>query len=280
MEKTLASAIHSGRVSDTERLLRDNPTLDVNWSGFGSPLHLASWQGYDTIVAILLAHPDIDVNNKNTNGSTPLSLACFEGKISCVSLMLKDPRVLVNECDYEESTPLYWVAYYGHVEICKLWIASGREMDLGEPGNENTDVIGQCYHAQEWLSLQQHHRKQEVATLLERFQENPGETRHALRVELGFKDELAAEVFALVVFASDGQLEIKHHDAPSTPAARFFKIATRLPLELQMVLCYRVVGSMKDIIHRKDSEVAFKHLAKRTLPSSRPPPQERFTTHP
>ena len=80
-----------------------------------------------------------------------------------------------------------------------------------------------------------------------------------MRVELGFVDELAAEMFALVVFFSDGLLQIR--DTTPSPAARFFNIASQLPLELQMVLCFRQVGSDKEIISGKDSELAFKELA-------------------
>jgi len=81
-------------------------------------------------------------------------------------------------------------------------------------------------------------------------------------VELGCLDELAAEVFALVVFVSDGLLQVKDTKI-TTPAARFFSIATQLPLELQVVLCYRVVGSDREIIPGNDSEVAFKSLARK-----------------
>ena len=102
----------------------------------------------------------------------------------------------------------------------------------------------------------------EVATLLERFKENPLETRHSVRVELGLLDNLAAEMFALAVFVSDGILQVKDTSTPS-PAARFFSISAQLPLELQMVLCFRQVGSDKEIIQGKDSEVAFKSLARR-----------------
>ena len=108
--------------------------------------------------------------------------------------------------------------------------------------------------------------KTEVVPLLERFKENPVETRHAMRVELGWYNEAAAEMFALVVFVSDGLLQI--NDTTPSPAARFFNIARQLPLELQMVLCHRVVGSAKDIIPGKESEVAFKSLTKRLVWSS------------
>ena len=122
-------------------------------------------------------------------------------------------------------------------------------MDLGKPGNDKTDAIGR---AKNW-------GKTEVASLLQRFKENSEETRSQMRVELGLDDALAAEMFALVVFVSDGLLQIK--DAASS-AARFFSIARRLPLELQMGLCYRQVGSDKEIIPGKESEVAFKELAR------------------
>jgi len=103
--------------------------------------------------------------------------------------------------------------------------------------------------------------KTEVATLLERFKENPVETRHAVRLKIGWYDEAAAEMFALVVFVSDGLLQVNDTKI-TTPAAKYFKIAAQLPLELQMVMCYRLVGAAKEIIRGKESEVAFKWLAK------------------
>jgi len=93
-------------------------------------------------------------------------------------------------------------------------------MDLGKPGNDKTDVI--------WAAKK--NGKTGVVTLLERFKENPDETRHATRVELGFGDALAAKVFALVVFVSDGLLQVNDTATPP-PAARFFSAASQLPLE-------------------------------------------------
>jgi len=167
--------------------------------------------------------------------------------------MLKDSRVKVNEPKNDGRTPLWWAAWSGFLDIIKWWIVSGREMDLGKPGDVNwTDAIG----------IAKKGGKTEVAILLQRFKENPVETRHAVRLEIGWNDEAAAEAFALVVFVSDGFLEINDTATPS-PAARFFNIARRLPLELQMVSCFRQVGSAREIISGKDSEVAFKELARR-----------------
>ena len=42
---------------------------------------------------------------------------------------------------------------------------------------------------------------------------------------------------------------------------RFFAIAVKLPMDLQMVLCNRIFGSGKDIVLTKSSEPGFRKLA-------------------
>jgi len=76
--------------------------------------------------------------------------------------MLKDSRVKVNEPDNDGQTPLWRVARQGHLEVIKWCIASGREMDLGKPGDGDTDTIG--------VAMKK--KKTEMVTLLERFKEN------------------------------------------------------------------------------------------------------------
>jgi len=89
---------------------------------------------------------------------------------------------------------------------------------------------------QDAIGVARENSQTEIATVLERFKENPMETRHVVRVKPGLLDDMAAEMFALVVFVSDGLLQVND---TTTPAARFFSIAAQLPLELQMVLCFR-----------------------------------------
>jgi len=253
MESRFWEAARRGKVDAVKMILRDNPTLDVNWrnpeENQSTALRQACADGQDPIAAILLAHPDIDVNLKNRDGYTPLYSATYCGRTACVRLLLKDPRVMPNEPNALGFLPVHRAVFYRHDDIIKWWIASGREMDLGKPGDDRLDAIGEAKKI----------RSADVAELLERFKENPLETRHAVRLELGLVAELAAELFALVVFVSDGLLQVKDTAAP---AARFFKIAQRFPLELQMVLCCRVMRSAKELIPSEDSEVAFKHLAK------------------
>ena len=138
---------------------------------------------------------------------------------------------------------------------------SGR--DLGDVRNKKgKNWKGEYLTA---LEIARDEGETEVASLLERFTATPALTRHELCVKLGVLDELAAEVFALTVFLCDDFLHLKpasHPAATATAATRFFTIASKLPMELQMVLCRRAVGSMKQNILRKDSEAAFKSLAR------------------
>ena len=85
-----------------------------------------------------------------------------------------------------------------------------------------------------------------------------------VRLELDWYDNVAAEMFALVVFVSDGLLDIKTQAvAIASPAASVFTIARQLPMELQQVLCFRMVGSAKEIILGVNKTLAFKDLARR-----------------
>jgi len=258
MDVMFFEAAQRGQVEDLKEILSHNPNLNVNWrnSQFGgfTALTVACDYGHDSIVSILLAHPRINVNPKDENGWTPFLATCVDGRTSCARLLLKDSRVKVNQPKNDGDTPLRWAAFQGHLDIIKWWIASGREMNLGKPGLYWSDAIG----------VAKERGETEVATLLERFKENPVETRYQVRMDLCLVDEMAAEIFALVVFVSDGLLQVTQGDQSTlTFAVRFFSIASQLPLELQMVLCYQVVCSGKETILGKDSEVAFRELAKR-----------------
>jgi len=184
-------AAMAGNVQEVEEILRNNPTLDVNWSNENekgsTALNIACDRVHDSIVSILLAHPDIDVNQKDINGWTPFNIACLNGFTSCVRLLLKDSRVMVNEPTYHGSTPLYSASFKGHLDVIKWWIASGREMDLGTPGQRQSDAIG----------VAKKYGETEVATLLERFKENPVETRDEIRHELGINGQSDHPLFVL-----------------------------------------------------------------------------------
>ena len=82
---------------------------------------------------------------------------------------------MVNEPDMDGYSPLWWAASRGRHDVIKWWIASGREMDLGKPGDSETDAIVAAKEEKET----------EVVSLLERFKSDPTKTRSEARLQLG-----------------------------------------------------------------------------------------------
>ena len=183
----MRAAVDNGDAKKLAELMRQDPGFNVsNDHGNGNGwtlLHFACL-GSDrsAVIPLLLAYPGINVNLKDIDEQTPFYWACA-GFASCVREILKDSRVEVNEPDNDGSTPLYLAAFDGRLDILKWWIASGREVDLGEPGDVGkTDAIG----------VAKKYGETEVVTLLERFKSDAAQTRHAVRVELGWYDEAAS----------------------------------------------------------------------------------------
>jgi len=209
-----------------------------------------------------LAHPDIKVNLQSKFGSTPMSLCCQADRDYVVRVMLKDPRVDVTLADFDSRTPLWHASCIGYSKGVEWLIASGR--DLGDIAG----VRGKHWDDKEYTALEIARKGSKTAALLKKLLNNPAQIRDELRVKLGVLDELAAEAFALTVFLCDDLLHLKPGSLPAatpnpaTATTRFFAIAFKLPMELQMILCHRAVGSAKQNILRMDSEAAFKSLAR------------------
>jgi len=124
MKKAFWEAAFNGKVEEVKDILRNNPSLNVNWKNeewnAWTALYAACIDGHDSVVSILLAHPDINPDLKQEHGWTPFMTACYQGNTSCVRL-LQDQLVMVNQpSDYGE-TPLWWAAHQGHQDVIKWW---------------------------------------------------------------------------------------------------------------------------------------------------------------
>ena len=180
----MRAAVESGDAKKLAELIRQDPgfSLNMDQDGYGRTLlHFACQRdSRSAVIPLLLAHPDIDVKVKDRSGATPFYYACYHGFTSCVCEMLKDSRVKLNKPDRDGETPLWWAAGYGHLDVIKWWIASGREMDFGEPGDvDKTDAIG----------VARKEGNTEVVNLLGRFKSDAAKTRSEVRKELGINGQ-------------------------------------------------------------------------------------------
>jgi len=96
----MLAAVYGGDTKKLAELIRQDPGFNVNMDqdGNGWTLlhHACARDSRSPVIPLLLAHPDIDVNVKESGGHTPFYLACC-GRPSCVREMLKDSRVNLNE---------------------------------------------------------------------------------------------------------------------------------------------------------------------------------------
>lgn len=89
----------------------------------------------------------------------------------------------------------------------------------------------------------------EIVSLLDTFEHDPINTAKILRKKVGYYNQDPVEVFVLVVMICDEHFTIK--ESENRAAAQFFRLAVRLPMELQKILCNRVYGETSDVILAK-----------------------------
>lgn len=257
LEQELKHSIVNGKEDEVMRILRENPEININghFNGNESPLQDACYGGHDKILELLLSRSDIKVNRKTQDYWYPFLAACVRGQTRCVELLLDDHRTnIFNDTDGPKRTPLWWAARGGHLEAIKTFIASGREIELGDPDDSDGDIF----------EVAKSGKHVKVVSLLKKFRKNPEKTRKKVRVDLKYFRKTASKLFALVIFLCDGLVSISQ-STENEKAKRFFSIAAKLPLELQMILCHRTLGSFGDSFLSTETEPAFRALSRAFL---------------
>jgi hypothetical protein len=79
------------------------------------------------------------------------------------------------------------------------------------------------------------------------FKTNPREVIHSARV-LGNSKMISSEWFGLLIGLGDGFIKLSKK--VGSEQRRFFSICSKLPMEIQMLICHRVVGSMGTSVPR------------------------------
>jgi hypothetical protein len=265
IEVQLSSAISAGLTDRAARILdAHRPDLNINWrNGHGRTLlHYACESDDAEAARRLLAWPGIDVNSADNDGKTAFMEACVLGSTNVAKVLLDDPRVDITRPDNKGYTPVRLAAETP--DIILGWIASGRELPL--PGEEDAD--NNDWKTNPFLVLwhSENDPDHQLYNLLVRFANYPEEVRREVRRRL--HNRHAADVFAPAVFLSDGLLRLKAKtNTPKAKRTRFFRIMAELPLELQMLISHRAVGSMRNNIPGEDSELGFRRLVKGLSPS-------------
>lgn len=264
-ETQLLNLISRNDVNGLHAHLQLHPDLNINCldASGSAPLHHAALHGGREVVTMILSNPRVYSNKRDNAGNAPILVAVSAGNLGAFRALLGDQRVDVGLQDVSKRTPLWIAAYRGDLSMVRWLIASDRPFNpnrKGKSGNQD--------YTPEVIAMARGHNG--VASLLDRYVKDPKETRLWVKCELGLLADQVPHLYALLLFYCDGLLRLKANDAV-VPAGvdlgklsrirRFFSVGAKLPLELQMVLCYRACGSFGDTILSADSEKAFKDLA-------------------
>jgi hypothetical protein len=224
----------------------------TRWEGWGNcPIHEACMKRADPVILkMFLKYPDLDVNVQSRHtGSTVFAYACDFNNLECAKLLLADSRVNLHTPDFRGVAPLGLLMFSKHdtTMILKYWIASGRFLT-----NEQLRTFSVLNNA---------HLRQDAFALVQAYSQNPAKATREARFEVGEPGFVTAYLFAMVVFLCDDFMVLKSPTPEQDAAARFWNMAKRMPLDIQIILMCRAAGSGKDSISKDDRESAFQDLA-------------------
>ncbi|KAL3459648.1 ankyrin repeat-containing domain protein [Aspergillus heterothallicus] len=113
-------AAYFGLARAVVALLQKGLPPDVKDSFQQTPLLLAASNGHDSVVSLLLASGDSDVNSKDKDGMTPVSWAAANGHILAVKQLMEEPTLNVAYIDDHNQSPADWATANGHEDVAQL----------------------------------------------------------------------------------------------------------------------------------------------------------------
>jgi len=261
----------------------DSRLLDVLWDpAFDVNMRLETFEGSTMLhqacsvrnvptIRALLRHPQIDVNATNTRGATPCHLVCTSLSPLATSLLLCDVRVDVNHPDQRGRTPFWLAAANGHLDALKLMIALRPDLDTSPRALHPTGAVLTPVEAAAKCWKFQEAPVNPAVELIMNLAAHPLNTRYTTIMELGMHHMLPPALFCLVVLVSDGFLVVRDTERDGNRKGdgggneeedfrRFFRLAARLPLELQMLLSHCAYSSARQLVRSKDLEGALRSL--------------------
>jgi len=280
-----------GNQPELVQLLLDHPALDAEKTLNAAdlrgetPLHRAcAFAGAAQIVRLLLADVRLDaavtLNRASMTHRTPVDLACkCQPDSEVLEILLADRRLdgarILNNVTRGES-PLFIASLHGRLGAVKLLLADAR-LDRDQVFHDSRKFgwnpisiacMKEFVPVVEWYiaTLPKVYLKHLVTFrdgqangVIEAYINAPTRTVSSLQFKLRVPGPCASALFALMVFQCEEFLRLPDHRRGAE--ARMFRLAQRLPLELQMKVCCHAFLLNKHHILHQDSEPAFKYLA-------------------
>jgi len=125
----LGEASRLGFVAVVRILLNFGASPSVSTNDKTSPLHAASFEGFDEIVRLLVSSNSSIVNAKDIDGVTPLMLGAQENRVDVIKTLL-EANANIDESDNTGSTALMVAVGSNHVESVSALLQASPDLSL------------------------------------------------------------------------------------------------------------------------------------------------------
>lgn len=209
-----------------------------------TPLHQACryWDTHSVKVLLRTLHYDALVI-KNDDGDTPLHTAIYGHNRKATRLLLQrlSPDDIAIKCS-QGHTPFYASACHDNNYDCfELLLAMARIEDSLEFGRSEIPIYD-CHD------------------LMRDFKKDPMKTKLELIKKTGFLQMQVARCFSLVIGLCDDYFTFNPQTDKNDTMNRFFQISSKLPMEIQMIICNRVFESDGETVKKADLDAAICYL--------------------
>jgi len=111
-------------LSTVDALLQGGADPSIKGKKGSTPLHFAARRGNEEIVKVLLEHPKVKVDAKDSSGKTALHLACSEGHCRVCKLLL-NKGADIKAVTADNTTPLHNAILNGHSQVATMILNRG-----------------------------------------------------------------------------------------------------------------------------------------------------------
>ena len=130
--KTLYEIFDAGELQEFRQAFEAGADPNTTGGFYGwTCLMVAVGRNQTEVVSLLLSHPEIKINEKNTMGLTALHAGCIRGSRDSLDLLLALPGLELNERNNAGLTPVMVAIHCGHSEVVRaLTQKTGVDLDL------------------------------------------------------------------------------------------------------------------------------------------------------
>jgi len=142
-------AVRTDNASGVTSLLERGFDPNAHDEGGQSALGLAVREKSDRVVDVLLKHPQLDINSRNSVGETPLMLAALQGRLELAQRLIEQ-GASINQGGWN---PLHYAATGPESKVVALLLQRGAPIEARSPNGTTALMMAAGYGTEQSVTL-------------------------------------------------------------------------------------------------------------------------------